>query len=271
MQNDAKLVIGFISGLATTAASTAAPQAFPSLPTVVWQLLFWGGGAVAAFCIVLIVYDHAIRPHLSGNGKMLPLAIMAVCGVGFLASSAWFILDRTKSSPAAPQKAEKLTLPDAKAADTSELERTPAASPASTSQARHQPPRQQPTARQEPQQRVDILAGSVSVVVYQRRVAMWERLRALDEASITWNPTKQQVIEVKKLAVDSRIIFPKEVADKINELAYQVDWLEANLRHMDSDPDEINTKRMRDSRHISHEKMFELLPMMESVLNAGEK
>jgi hypothetical protein len=115
MRNDAKAAIfGFVFGIGSTVASMALPQAYPTWPPYVWQLLLWGGLATMVISAVVLGYEFFVRPHLPGRGKRMPLMIMIGCVVAFLASGAWFLVDRadikelpTKSDPSQPHRAEE--------------------------------------------------------------------------------------------------------------------------------------------------------------------
>jgi len=85
---------GFLFGIGSTVASMALPQAYPHWPPQVWQMLFWGGITVISFSAVVGGYELAFRPRLGGRGNSVALTIMMLCAVGFVASGAWFLVDR---------------------------------------------------------------------------------------------------------------------------------------------------------------------------------
>lgn len=61
-KQDQITLIGIIIGLGATVAAMALPFAYPNLPLAVWRILFWGGLAITALSVLLLIYDRGIWP-----------------------------------------------------------------------------------------------------------------------------------------------------------------------------------------------------------------
>ena len=74
---DRTAIVGLILGLAWGLLTMAGPLAFPGAPIWLWQISFAIAGIVVVGCLIFLLYDLILRPHIAGNPKLDPFLLIA--------------------------------------------------------------------------------------------------------------------------------------------------------------------------------------------------